>query len=255
MMRKIIMNNIKEKEFCIIIPSFNNEKYIHQNLQSALSQNYSNFTIRYINDASTDQTGKIADEYARRHSKMEVRHNNKNEGAMCNLFCTFEGLKDNCIGVCLDGDDALCGVNVLTILNQVYNSGEIYWTWGSYQNLSNGKRGCSAPIAKKAFEDRSFASYPWSTSHLRTCMAKAFKKIDRNNLMYNGRFAESAWDVCICLNLLYMFGADHCKYIDEILLSYNDRNPISDDKKDLKLQQTIDAYFRANIHPEFIGKL
>ena len=43
----------------IVIPSYNQAKYIAYNLDSILSQTYSNFEVIFIDDGSKDNTAKI----------------------------------------------------------------------------------------------------------------------------------------------------------------------------------------------------
>src|SRR5437868_3721405 len=52
-----------EKNMVIIIPSYNNCKWYERNLQSALSQNYTNFRVIYTDDCSTDGTGGLVEQY------------------------------------------------------------------------------------------------------------------------------------------------------------------------------------------------
>ena len=47
----------------IIVPIFNTEKYLHQCLDSILSQSYGNFECLLINDGSTDASASICREY------------------------------------------------------------------------------------------------------------------------------------------------------------------------------------------------
>ena len=47
----------------IIVPIFNTEKYLHQCLDSILSQSYENFECLLINDGSTDASASICREY------------------------------------------------------------------------------------------------------------------------------------------------------------------------------------------------
>ena len=46
----------KKKKFVILICSYNNESFFWDNINSALSQKYSNFRIIFINDNSSDKT-------------------------------------------------------------------------------------------------------------------------------------------------------------------------------------------------------
>ena len=61
---------IKEKNFVILICSYNNEDYIYQNLLSAVNQNYKNFEIIYINDLSTGKTEELF--YSSSHNAYKI---------------------------------------------------------------------------------------------------------------------------------------------------------------------------------------
>lgn len=63
----------------IIIPAYNVEKYIERCLDSVISQTFSRFEALLIDDGSTDETGKICDEYAKRDNRIRVLHK-KNGG-------------------------------------------------------------------------------------------------------------------------------------------------------------------------------
>lgn len=60
--------------FTIIVPAYNVEKYIENCLDSLLNQEISNYEIIIINDGSTDNTGRICDEYEKKYDKVTVLH-------------------------------------------------------------------------------------------------------------------------------------------------------------------------------------
>ncbi|MCU5288783.1 glycosyltransferase family A protein, partial [Bacillus paranthracis] len=68
-----------DKMVSIIVPVYNAEKYVHKCIDSLLQQTYKNIEIILINDGSTDNSGKICDEYANESSKIRVIHQ-KNSG-------------------------------------------------------------------------------------------------------------------------------------------------------------------------------
>ncbi len=45
------------KQFTIVIPSYNNIEYYERNLESILNQDYADYRVYYIDDASTDGFG------------------------------------------------------------------------------------------------------------------------------------------------------------------------------------------------------
>ena len=56
----------------IIIPIYNTEKYLKKCLNSVLNQTYQKLEIILVNDGSTDNSGKIADDYAKKDSRIKV---------------------------------------------------------------------------------------------------------------------------------------------------------------------------------------
>lgn len=58
----------------IIIPVYNVELYLARCLNSIINQSYKNIEIILINDGSTDNSGKICDEYAKKDKRIFVFH-------------------------------------------------------------------------------------------------------------------------------------------------------------------------------------
>jgi len=63
----------------VIIPVYNVEKYFAECLDSVVAQTLQDIEIICINDGSTDNSGKILDEYAQKDNRIKVIHKN-NEG-------------------------------------------------------------------------------------------------------------------------------------------------------------------------------
>ncbi len=58
----------------VVLPVYNGADLVHESLDSLLSQTYSNFEIIAINDGSTDRTGEVLDDYAKRDPRVRVIH-------------------------------------------------------------------------------------------------------------------------------------------------------------------------------------
>ncbi len=63
----------------VIVPVYNVEKYLRKCLDSILNQTYQNFEVILVNDGSTDDSGKICNEYALRNPVIKAFHK-KNGG-------------------------------------------------------------------------------------------------------------------------------------------------------------------------------
>lgn len=59
----------------IVIPVYNVEKYLSMCIDSVLKQTYSNLEIILVNDGSTDNSGKICDDYLKIDTRIVVFHN------------------------------------------------------------------------------------------------------------------------------------------------------------------------------------
>lgn len=66
----------------IIIPVYNTEQHLQKCLDSVINQTYHNIEIILIDDGSTDNSGKICDDYAKKDDRVKVYHQ-KNSGVSC----------------------------------------------------------------------------------------------------------------------------------------------------------------------------
>ena len=58
----------------VIIPVFNLEKYLHRCIESVLNQSFCGIEIIIVDDESTDNSGKIADEFVCKNDNVKVFH-------------------------------------------------------------------------------------------------------------------------------------------------------------------------------------
>lgn len=58
----------------ILVPVYNNEKYMRRTLDCILSQTYKNWELIVTNDGSDDGTADILHEYVRKDSRIFVKH-------------------------------------------------------------------------------------------------------------------------------------------------------------------------------------
>ena len=65
---------MKKELVSVIVPIYNTAKYLPKCLDSIIGQTYQNLEIILIDDGSTDNSGKIADDYAKKDSRIKVIH-------------------------------------------------------------------------------------------------------------------------------------------------------------------------------------
>ena len=90
-------------EISIIVPVYNVEKYLKRCIDSILNQSFTDFELILVDDGSTDNSGKIIDEYEIKDERIKVIHKeNGGQGSARNRGLDIA--KGNYIGF-IDSDD------------------------------------------------------------------------------------------------------------------------------------------------------
>ena len=239
-----------ENPFVFIIPSYNNAQWYKKNLDSIFCQKYKNYRAIYIDDCSSDNTGKLVEQYIKENNQEKnftLIKNKERKFALENIYNAIHTCKPNEIVVCLDGDDWIANGNVLTYLNNVYQDKNIWLTYGQYLDYPTNAMGGCRQIPNHIIEQNSFRKYDWVTSHIRTFYAGLFHKIKKEDLLNKNKFYEVAGDVALMYPLLEMAG-NHIKFIPEVLYIYNIQNPLNDNKVNKELQCKLFTHIR-NLKP------
>lgn len=252
------MNN----HFKIIVPMYNVEKWISNNIHSIMGQGYENFECILIDDISSDNTAEVVKELIKNDNRFKLFINEEKKYALQNIY---EGIQksnpdDQDIIVTVDGDDWLYHDKVLDILDYVYNNEECYLTYGEYVKLNDLQNGRVVPNGSYSFppaviENNLFRQHRWISSHLRTFKYGLWKRIKRDDLLDNeGQFYRMAWDVAFMMPMLEMAASRH-RFIPNILYVYNNDNPINDFKVNSNLQLELDRQIRSKPKYEKIESL
>jgi hypothetical protein len=178
----------RQLPFCLVVNSYNNAQsgLIYRNIDSILQQNYTNYHIAYTDDASTDSTGAKVQQYLTLksfpQSKLNITINPTKNGMMQNIYqAVHNHCKDGEIVVMLDGDDSLVGVNVLGLLNALYQKERPAVLWANFVSIFNNNQvamGFSRDYSEKQKADGTFRKMKgFIASHLKTFFVDVFKKI------------------------------------------------------------------------------
>lgn len=262
----------KEKQFVFAVPSYNNKDWYAKNLDSLLSQAYENYRIIYINDASSDNTGILVENYLKernieysavnfaesqtieettkkfidlinQNKKFFILINNETRsGQLCNLYRAVYSCRDDEVIAIVDGDDWLAHNDVLSELNTVYKQQNIWLTHGTLKEYPSGNVSWSEPVLQSIITRNLFRQYKCPT-HLRTFYAWLFKKIRLEDLLYNGSFFPVTGDMACMFPMCEMAGERHA-FISDVNYIYNVQNPINDNKVNAQLQRDLDYYIR-----------
>ncbi len=230
--------------FVILVASYNNEKNVERQLKLLIEQRSSRpYKIIYINDCSTDATGRLVDDFVARHSLpssfIEVVHNTKRVGtALENIYTAVHTrIPDDAVVLSVDGDDTLSYKGVLERLEKAYANPDIWMTFGRFVVIPGGEFWAQCwKYPEEVIRTRSFRASPIVPTHLKTFKAGLFKKIKKEDLLGpDGTFFKKAGDMAFMFPLLEMcapkgpVGVNHSMFIeDTVLYVYNAGTELND---------------------------
>lgn len=249
-----IDNDIQDCEFVILITSYKNEKYVEENLTSCCWQESSRpYQIIYVDDCSPDETTAKAEEFVRNHDLKHVTiiRNEERMGSLANHYNPIYSLiPDHKIVLSLDGDDMLAHNGVLKLLESYYADPDIWMTYGTAKGTPY-EITVSRGIPDSVFYERNLRGYEWCSSHLKTFKAGLFKKIQKEDFLYNDSFMRVSGDQAMMLPMLEMCspqikgGKNHSCYIKEILYLYRMDNPINNHNIRIHVQEEVADFIRS----------
>ena len=94
---------MSEPILSVIVPIYNVENYLEQCLESIINQTYRNLEIILVDDGSTDNSGKIADNYQKKDNRIKVIH--KENGGLISSRYTGVSVASSEYCTFVDSDD------------------------------------------------------------------------------------------------------------------------------------------------------
>lgn len=88
----------------VLLPVLNGERYLHEAITSIVTQDYRDFELIVLDDGSTDGTWQVAEEWARRDSRIVLLRNERNIGISASLNKCLAASRGEYIAR-QDGDD------------------------------------------------------------------------------------------------------------------------------------------------------
>lgn len=231
-----------QRKIIVITPMYNAKDYIKRCIDSVMAQDYDNYHMVIIDDCSTDGTYEYIREYVDDlqldMSSISLDRNNKNRGALFNQLEVIRNynVSPSDIVVLLDGDDSLVNDNqIFHKINNIYKNKEIQMTYGSCWSMADNIPLVAQPYPSKVFEDKSFKSHKFNWNipytHLRTFKAGLIDATVKEKCQdEQGNYFKAGGDGALFYALIEKCEKHQVYVVSDILVNYNDLNPLNDYK-------------------------
>jgi len=131
----------------VLMPAYNAEKYIGEAIESILNQTFKDFEFIIVDDASTDKTWEIIQEYAKKDKRILALKNNNNIKSCLTLIKAFKLAKGKYISVA-DNDDISYANRLKKQFDFMEEHQEVGIAGGVIQIIDQNKK----PIAKRKYD-------------------------------------------------------------------------------------------------------
>lgn len=190
---------MKSPAISVIIPVYNQEKYVGKCIRSVLGQYFQDYEVILVNDGSTDKTLTICQKYARQDTRISII-DKKNEGL---AFARRDGLLQ-AKGVYIafvDSDDyieknafeTLIGLSKHQEIDLIVgNYDRVYDSYGLIRQRNNAKVYINRPIEKddvkslflgtEGIQQHSVAVYVWGRIYRKSCVLQAYR--ERGDMLF-----------------------------------------------------------------------
>ncbi len=238
-----------QKSIGIITAVYNAEAYIEKCIKSVASQNYDNYAMYIVDDASTDNTVEIAKQVIMSlptsvQNKFHLITNTENIGAVANHYKLIQFIKHKDLCMIVDGDDWLVNnPNIFHMYNNLYHDGAEF-TYGSCWSVVDNIPLVAQPYPPKVKANRDYRNYKFNWNmpytHLRTFDTMLVADLIDDDLKIDGIWPRAGGDTALFYYLIEKAEPDKVICVPEIVYNYNDANPINDYKVN-GLEQTMTA--------------
>jgi len=203
----------------VLVPFRNAGRYIIDCVNSFIVQEYDNYEVYMLDDASDDGTMDLID---REYDFIHKLRNAERGGALrniCNALMTIP-IDDDDIVILVDGDDYVFGEYAFQIVNERYAYSTALLTYGMEIN-NFGHVGWYHMYSQEQF-DNLRRSAPFMASHLKTFKYKLFKELLKQDPTLsrfkfpNGQFYMHAYDVALMFSLMEIAGIENIAFISNV---------------------------------------
>lgn len=257
----------------VVTPVYNAQDYIARCINSVAQQDYPNYVMHIIDDASTDDTYLIACDTIDAlpeeiQDRFWVSSNRENLGAVRNQITTIVNECGDDIVMLLDGDDWLVNdPNIFHKYNNLYNDGAEF-TYGSCFSVADNIPLIAQEYPPEVRIRKSYRDYKFNWNmpytHLRTFLARnmhgylhtvgyqAFRPYDVENDTLE--WIRAGGDTAIFYAMIEYADPENVICISDVVYNYNDANPLNDYKVNAE-EQNKTANKVLNLSPFIPGQI
>jgi len=202
---------MKNNHISIVISTRNAGVYVDKCLQSALTQDYPDFEVIFIDACSTDGTFEKAKSYEEKYKNLKVIQNDVRKYQGENIRIGTEMSPEKSIIITLDGDDWFPHEMVLHRINSEYAKSDVWMTYGTYEEYPyRDVRWHYHEYPLEVRQNKTFRQHAWLASHLRTFRRELFLKINPEDMKdpTTGNYVSYAPDLSFQWPMLEMCGVD-----------------------------------------------
>lgn len=232
-----------QKHIAVISPVFNAEMFVNRCIRSVAQQDYHNYTMYLINDASTDNSLAMIEHTIRSlpeslWDKFKIINREERTGSA--VFNQIDTLRTHVtdgdtIVMFLDGDDWLVSdATIFQKYNNLYHQGAEF-TYGSCWSVVDGIPLVAQPYPPEVKATKNYRNYRFNWqmpyTHLRTFQRSLLDNLsDEVFKDEQGQWYCAGGDNATFYNLIEQADPDRVICIPDIVYNYNDTNPLNDYK-------------------------
>ena len=172
--------------FSVLIANYNNGCYLQEAIDSVLMQNYNNWEVVIVDDASPDNSAEIYNRY-RKDGRFQVYYNDANKGVGFTKRRCVELASGEICGF-LDPDDVLVGTDVFDVMVEAHfehpNASMIYsgmYRADEHLNIIREEPGRDIPVGSSGLQMKS-----WPFHHFLTFKMEKYRQTGgMNPIMQN----------------------------------------------------------------------
>lgn len=209
--------------FSVIVPAYQVQAYLHECLESVLTQSYPDLELIAVDDCSPDACGAVIDEFAARDPRVRVVHLPENVGLGRARNAGMERATGDYL-VFLDGDDTLTPDALLALADRLKETGEpdvlvydyarTYWSGEAVRNR------VAAELTERGPAPFRLADRPGLLNLLMVAWNKAYRRdfVQRAGLAFPpGYYEDTPWTYPVLMT------AESIATLDRVCVHYRQR--------------------------------